>query len=267
MTRAVLVTGGSAGLGAALCARLASDGWSVHAASRRGTPPSSAPDVQGLVADVMDPHAMETAVAAIVEAEGRLDAILCNAGVNRSAPAEELGLADAHAVMETNFWGVVHAVRAALPRFRAQAAGRILVVGSLAGVVSPPGEAIYAASKHAVRGWLESLQYEVSGLGVRVHLVEPGYIRTDLAKKTPPPEGAIGDYDGLRERLAGRWRDAIAGGMEPDEAAARIARILDDPKAPFRVAVGRDGTWVPRLKAVLPERLFFAGARRRFGLA
>jgi NAD(P)-dependent dehydrogenase (short-subunit alcohol dehydrogenase family) len=117
-----------------------------------------------------------------------------------------------------------------------------------------------------VRGFLESLQYEVSGFGVRVHLIEPGFIRTDLATSTARDITAIADYDHLRARLESQWRESIARGMKREAVADRITWLLGNPRAPFRTRVGRDGIWVPRWKKIFPAKVFFAVARRRFGL-
>lgn len=264
----VLVTGASAGLGAAVSNCLAERGWRVYAGSRRASTQADAmPSISPLRLDVTNPSECADAVSSVVNETGSLDAIVCNAGVNVSAPAEELSATRAQAILDTNFWGVVHSIRAVLPHFRQRRAGTIVVVGSLAGIVSPPGEAYYAASKHAVRGFLESLQYEVSGFGIRVHLVEPGFIRTDLATASAPADSSIPDYDTLREKLDVHWRAAIAGGISAEIAAAGIAGVVCDPDAPFRTQIGRDATWVPRWKALFPASLFFAIARRRFGIA
>lgn len=265
--KTALVTGGSSGLGAAICECLAGNGWAVFAGSRRGVvAPNAHSSIQPLHCDVTSSDSMRAAVGAITGKHPFLDAIVCNAGINVSAIAEELPQDRARAILETNFWGVVNGVRAALPHFRIRRKGTILVIGSLAGMVSPPGEAYYAASKHAVRGFLESLQYEVSSFGVRVHLIEPGFIKTNLASASPPNTETIDDYDDVRTRLETHWHAAIAGGVTPEYVARRIQTVLDDPAAPFRVRVGRDAVWAPRWKSVLPARSFFALTRRRFGL-
>lgn len=136
----------------------------------------------------------------------------------------------------------------------------------LAGIVAPPGEAYYAASKHGVRGFLESLQYEVSGFGIRVHLAEPGFIRTDLAAKQAPPDLVEPEYDALRRQLAGHWKHSIESGMRASDAARRIVDIVEKPGAPFRTRMGRDAVWIPRLKMLLPNSIFFALTRRWFGI-
>lgn len=142
----------------------------------------------------------------------------------------------------------------------------MLVIGSLAGMVSPPGAAYYAASKHAVLGFTESLQYEVSGFGVRVHLIEPGFISTELATSEEQSSGRISDYDDLRSRLNAHWQRSIASGMCAEEAAQAVAKVLGNAHAPFRIRLGRDGVWLPRLKATRPTSVFFWATRKKFGL-
>lgn len=263
----VLLTGGSSGLGASLANRLAGSGWQTYAGSRRGTlADGAAPSILPLQLDVTVEQECVAAIDRILSEHGALDTVICNAGINANAPAEELPLERAKAILETNFWGAVNVIRAALPHFRVRHQGTIVVVGSLAGIVSPPGEAYYAASKHAVRGFLESLQYEVSSFGIRVHLIEPGYIKTGLAEASPPAHGDIADYTIMRDQLSAHWARSIAGGMPVETAAQKIAEVLENPNAPFRTRIGKDAIWVPRWKTLFPVRSFFAIARRRFGL-
>lgn len=137
--RVVLVTGGSAGLGAALISCLSARGWRVYAGSRRGTVSDAVADkVQPLRLNVTDERACQEAVDEILAESGRLDAIICNAGINIGGPAEELARDQAASVLETNFWGVVNGIRSVLPHFRSRRAGSVLVIGSLAGIVAPP---------------------------------------------------------------------------------------------------------------------------------
>jgi len=264
MSKVALVTGGSVGLGAEIARSLAAKGWQVWAGSRRAMSPADG--VRGIALDVTDPASVHAAVAAILDETDRLDAIVCNAGVNVSAPAEELPEDRARAILDTNLWGAIHTIRSALPALR-KSRGSILAVGSLAGLVAPPGEAYYAASKHGLRGFLESLRYEVDPHGVRVALVEPGFIRTDLATSGHQAEWQqMPEYDGLRAQLAHHWEQAIASGMPPEVVARRVVDLMGQSHPPFRTRIGAAAIWVPRLKAVLPERIFFRILARIFGI-
>ncbi len=264
--RVAFVTGASAGLGAAICENLVRRGWTVIAASRRGVANTQSPLVLPVSLDVTDSSAFDAAVRDVLTRYGRLDAIVLNAGVNTPAPIEELSLTRARAIMDTNFWGVVHGVRAALGHFRERRSGVITAVGSLAGIVTPPGEAIYAASKHALEGWMEGLQHEVSGFGIGVRLIEPGFIRTDLAAASAAHEGRIPEYDTVRDHLTRQWGEHLKTGMSADHVAERIVALTVARRAPFRTRIGTEAIWVPRMKKILPQTWFFAGTRRTFGL-
>lgn len=264
--KVAFVTGASAGLGEAISAEFVEHSWRVIAASRRGSSSSASALVTPIRLDVTDPEAFQLRIRETIETEGSLDALVLNAGIDTPAPIEELPLERAQAIMNTNFWGVVHGVRSVLGYFRERRNGTIVVVGSLAGLTAPPGQAIYAASKHALEGWLEGLQYEVAGFGIRVRLAQPGFLRTDLATSSAPHTGDITDYDAVRGRLHSQWSNDVDHGLDSREAAKRIVALAERHRAPFRTRIGKDAAWVPRMKALLPESWFFAGARRQYGL-
>ncbi len=266
--KTAFVTGGSGGLGAAIVKELDDAKYKVYAGNRiKKTPLINAKSVSNLTADVTDPKQMQSAMENIIDDCGRIDAVICNAGINESAPAEELSLERASRIIDTNFWGVVHTIRAALPQMRKQRHGTIVVIGSLAGIVSPPGESYYAASKHAIRGFLESLQYEVAAFGVRIHLAEPGFIQTNLAKGYKPPDNPIDCYQKLRQALKEHWQGAISNGMPSQQVANEIVEMIENTHTPFRKRIGTDASWVPRFKRWLPAKLFFAITKRKFGIS
>lgn len=265
-----LVTGGSSGLGAALCAELAGRGWHVLAASRRAsTPTAAAPGGTGIV----EPLALDvcrrdsiTDLALRLERRGLMPELLVNnAGINIHGVFEELSAAQGRAILDTNFHGVADTIRAFLPAMRQRRCGTILTIGSLAGFLAPPGEACYAASKHALEGLHDALQHEVHRFGIRLCLAEPGFISTALAHSAPAPAQTIADYAPLRAVLQAHWMASVAGGMSAEHAARDIIRWALEGKG-LRRRFGPDARWLPWLKAVLPHRAFAAGLRRRFGI-
>ena len=264
--KVALVTGGSSGLGAEIAVELARRGWTTYAASRRGTRTGDAENLHALILDVTDETAVDRAVEHIVAEHGRLDAVVANAGVNASAPFEELPAKLARALMETNFWGAVHAARAALPVMRRQRYGVFCTIGSLGGLVGTPGEALYCASKHALEGFLESLQYEVAPFGIRLVLVEPGFIQTRFADSMPGIAGSITEYADTRRRLDAHWRRSIDRGMAATAVAARVVEEIENGRSRFRLRIGRAAHCVPALKRLMPERWFFSAVRRVFGI-
>ncbi|MGH9093523.1 MAG: SDR family NAD(P)-dependent oxidoreductase, partial [Acidimicrobiales bacterium] len=200
MARVILVTGASAGIGRACADRLHGAGWSVVGASRRGTSPGGWTPA---AMDVDRDDSVDHGVAAVVAAHGRLDAVVAAAGWGLAGPAEATTVGDAKAQFETNLWGAVRVVRAALPAMRRQGAGRIVLVSSIGGVVAIPFQAFYSAGKFALEGYAEALAYEVAPFGVAVTLVEPGNVRTDFTasrRVVATPSGAGGPYAAAADR-------------------------------------------------------------------
>lgn len=265
--RVALVTGASSGLGAELSLSLARRGWRVLAASRSAKVPSmegeAARLIEPLRLDVADEGSIAETLDAI-KARGLIISLLVNnAGINISGVVEEMPREQGRAIIDTNFYGVADMIRAVLPDMRERRHGTILTIGSLAGLIGPPGEAYYAASKHALEGFLEALQYEVAPFNVRIRLAEPGFIATNLATASPQIAGTITDYDGIRRALKAKWEESISSGMKAsDTAKAIIAWALHGTS--FRKRFGNDARWVPRLKSLLPEKIFFAQVKRRF---
>lgn len=265
-----LVSGGSSGLGAAISAALAERGFHVLAASRRATAPAVAQPggkgvIEPLALDVCCPASIAD-LARHLERRGQMPKLLVNnAGINISGVFEELSAAQGRAILDTNFHGVADTIRAFLPAMRERRHGTILTIGSLAGLLAPPGEAWYAASKHALEGLHEALQHELHRFGIRVCLAEPGFIRTDLARSAAACEQAIADYASVRQGLREHWMSSVAAGMAADRAARDIVDWALDGRG-MRRRFGADARWLPWLKSVLPESAYAAGLRRRFGV-
>jgi NAD(P)-dependent dehydrogenase (short-subunit alcohol dehydrogenase family) len=260
-----LVTGASSGIGLLTAQRLAGMGLRVYGTSRK--PGEDAVDgIRRLSLDVDSDDSARRCVEAVLAEAGRIDVLVSNAGVAHVSLAEETPMQEARALLETNFFGAIRMMRAVLPAMRAARRGRIIAVSSLAGLVGAPGQAYYAASKHALEGYCESLRYEVEPFGIFVSLVEPGFHRTMLHGHALAGAQRIAAYDGLRERNAAAIQRNFAEGGDPADAADSIARIALAERPRLRYRVGSDARWVPRIKAWLPQPLFAMGLRRRFGL-
>jgi NAD(P)-dependent dehydrogenase (short-subunit alcohol dehydrogenase family) len=267
--RVALVTGGSSGLGAAICNELAARGWRVLAASRRATAPMRPPAGRGSVEPVALDVCRGASIAELagrLEQQGQMPELLVNsAGINLSGVFEEVSQQQGRAIVDTNFHGVADTIRAFLPAMRERRRGTVLTIGSLAGLMAPPGEAYYAASKHALEGLHEALQHELRRFGIRVCLAQPGFIRTNLARSSPACGHCVADYDPVRERLREHWMASVDGGMAAEKAAGDIVRWALEGKG-LRRRFGTDARWLPWLKTALPEQAYAAGVRRRFGV-
>jgi NAD(P)-dependent dehydrogenase (short-subunit alcohol dehydrogenase family) len=274
-----LVTGASAGIGRSCADRLAAGGWRVTGASRRGTAGSgtratdsgAAPAEQwtGLVMDVNEDQAVRSGVAGIVEREGRLDAVVAAAGWGLAGAVEYTTIAEAKAQFETNFWGCVRVVQAALPLMRAQRSGRIVLISSIGGIIGVPFQAYYSASKFALEGFAESISYEVAPFGISVTLVQPGNFATDFtaSRKVAAKAAQETPYaSAMRKAIQVMERDE-RNGAPPGDVAAAVQRVLAARRPPRRVSVGKPGERAGLLaKRLLPFRLFEAAAKGSLGV-
>jgi NAD(P)-dependent dehydrogenase (short-subunit alcohol dehydrogenase family) len=265
-SRVALITGASAGIGRACADRLAGAGWAVTGASRRGTPGQG---WTGLVMDVDDEAAVQAGVAEVIGQHGHLDAVVAAAGWGVAGSAEDTSLEEAKAQFETNFWGCVRVVQAALPGMRASGAGRVVLVSSLGGVIGIPFQAYYSASKFALEGFAEALAYEVAPFGIAVTLVQPGNIATDFTASRVTAARAAGDTPyaaAMSAAVAAMERDE-RNGAPAASVAAVVQRVLDSRRPPRRVSVGKAGERAGLVaKRLLPFRVFEAAAKSSLGV-
>ena len=170
-TKVAIVTGASSGIGEATAHRLAVAGYKVYGTSRRGTQSSVQP-FEMLPLDVTSDTSVAILVDEVVRREGRIDLLVNNAGFG-VAPggAEESSIDQARAIFETNFFGLIRMTREVLPHMREQRSGRIINMSSVLGFLPMPYGALYAATKHAVEGYSESLDHELRTRGIRVSVI------------------------------------------------------------------------------------------------
>ncbi|MFF4355107.1 oxidoreductase [Streptomyces sp. NPDC001530] len=240
-----LITGASRGFGRALAEEVLQAGDQLVATARR---PEQLADlvsrhgdrVRAVALDVTDPVAAQNAVRAGVDAFGRLDVVVNNAGYANSAPIEEMAQDDFRAQFEANFFGVVHVTRAALPVLRGQRAGTFVQFSSLGGRVGgTPGMGAYQSAKFAVEGFSEVLANEVTPFGVKVVIVEPGAFRTDWQGSSMELHAVGADYEETVGAM-NKYR-AENNGTQPGDPV-RAAKVLvdvvhhDDP--PRRLLLG-----------------------------
>ena len=263
MAGVVLVTGASAGIGRVCADRLATAGWTVVGGSRRGDGGS---DWEPVVVDVDDDVAVTAAVDGVRARHGRLDALVLAAGWGLAGPVELTPVADAKAQLETNFWGVVRTVQAALPGMRAQGGGRIVILSSIGGVIGIPFQAFYSASKFALEGYAEALAYEVGPFGVHVTLVQPGNFRTDFTGSRRKLTD-LGPYAAATEHAVEVMERDEVNGADPVEVAKAVQKVLDAHRPPRRVSVGKAGERLGIVaKRLLPHRLFEKAASGALGV-
>ncbi len=255
MSQAVLVTGASSGIGQATARLLFEHGFKVYGTSRK-------PDGNLIPLDVRS----DDSVRACVERVGPIDVLVNNAGYSLMGAAEETSVDEAKAQLETNFFGVVRMVNAVLPAMRKAGAGKIINVGSLAGITAIPFGAFYTASKFALEGYSEALWHELRPLGINVTLIEPGFVHTPIGEKTQTAAKPLTAYDGVRQRATAALGRHVEHGIAPDAVAKTVLRAVQSRSPSLRYRVGTDAAWFPRLKSVLPWPLFAVGVRRTFAV-
>jgi len=218
----VLITGASTGIGAATAAHFAARGWRVFATARTPARVVAGPTVTPLALDVRAPDSVRAAVAGVLADAGRIDALVNNAGYAVVGGLEETSAEQLHAVLDTNVVGAHRVTAAVLPAMRAAGRGRVVNVSSVVGRVPSPFMGAYAARKHALEGWSESLDHEVRPFGVCVALVEPGFTRTAIAQNQQLADALVPAYAAARDRVLGVVTAGIEGGATPEGVAAVI---------------------------------------------
>jgi NAD(P)-dependent dehydrogenase (short-subunit alcohol dehydrogenase family) len=259
----VLITGASSGFGRATAEKLAQLGYKVFGTSRR-----SGQSVQGaemLVMDVQDETSVREAVQRVVKQTGRLDVLINNAGILITGIAEETTEAQTRDLFETNFFGTLRVMNAALPVMRKQRSGRIINVASLAGRMAVPGEAPYAATKFALVGYSEALRHEVAPLGIHVSLIEPGFFKTNIEQAAISAGKNIADYQEIRTVVEATIKGSFEKGRDAKEVASLIAEVIKTPKPALHYPIGNEAGAL-NIKRFLPESLFEVGFKRSFGL-
>ena len=261
----ILITGASAGLGRQCASHLANVGWTVVGASRRGTSDGSWPGVQ---MNVDEDDSVRQAFEGLDATYGQLNAVLACAGWGLAGAAEITDIGDAKAQFETNFWGVVRVVNAALPRLRAQGGGHIVIMSSIGGIIGIPYQAFYSASKFALEGYAESLAYEVAPFNIHVTLVEPGNFKTDFTAARRKVDIAPDEiYNAANEKAIAVMERDERNGANPIDVAKVVVKILSSRNPPRRVSVGKFDERIGIMgKRVLPFRLFEKAAKSSLGV-
>ena len=263
--KVALVTGVSSGIGQEIAQLLIERGWQVFGTVRKLNEAAAIGGVKLVSMDVTDLGSVNQAVQAVLQASGRIDALVNNAGYALMGALEETSIEEAQQQFETNFFGVMRTTQAVLPTMRQQKAGRIVNISSVLGFLPAPYMGVYSASKHAVEGYTETLDHEVRGFGIRAVLVEPGYTRTALGTKAKTTALALEDYANERQRAAAATQSQIDKAAGPAAVAAAVYTALTSTHPRLRYPVSQ-GVMLSRLRRFAPAQLVDRGLRSQFQL-
>jgi NADP-dependent 3-hydroxy acid dehydrogenase YdfG len=287
VSKAVLITGCSSGIGRATAQRLAASGWTVYATARR---PESIADLEAagcrtLALDMTDEDSMVAAVRTIEETHGAVGVLINNAGYSQSGAIETVPLEAARRQFETNVFGLARLTQLVLPKMRDQRWGKIVNLGSMGGKLVFPGGGWYHATKHALEAISDALRFEVRGFGIDVILLEPGLITTEFGNAAVASMSeVVGSADDAGASDAAADADpyakfnatvgaATAGaydgplrllGAGPDKVAKVIEKSITKRRAPTRVTITPSAKLTIPSRRLMPDRAWDAMMRAQF---
>jgi NAD(P)-dependent dehydrogenase (short-subunit alcohol dehydrogenase family) len=253
----ILITGAARAIGAATANELTRAGHEVVATARD---PGLLDDLDvalRLPLDVTD----DASVTAALDAAGDLDAVVNNAAQNGKGPLESFPLDELESIVATNAIGALRVIQPLLPAWRRRGSGVIVNVSSIQGRVATPLDGAYSASKYALESLSETLHYELGHFGIRVVVIEPGYIAPGM-KPAPRVPG-----DPAYAQLWEEWEHTDravtgpAGRPGPELVAGAILRAIEDPSTPLRVPVGEDAAMVLGARSSMDDAAFEAAMR------
>jgi len=256
MTKVILITGASSGIGAITATYLSEQGFVVYGTSRN--PNAESRNFDLLKLDVLDKLSIEAAVAEVIEKEGRLDVLINNAGIGITGPIEETPTEEMRKGFETNFFGAIEVIKSVLPQMRKQGSGLILNVTSIAGYMGLPFRGIYSATKGSMEIVTEALSMEVKQFGINVVNIAPGDFATNIASgryHTPVFKGSA--YAKLYQSNLDLMDAHVDSGKDPIIMAHRILKIINDPNPKLHYKVGEYmQKFSIALKRILPDRIY-----------
>ncbi len=274
ISRSVLITGCSTGIGRATAERLLKNGWKVTATARRIETIKDLGDAGARVLplDVTEERSMIAAVAQVEKQDGAVGVLINNAGYGLQGPFEEFSMDEVRRQFETNVFGLVRMCQLVLPGMRRQGWGRIVNVSSIGGKLVFPGGSFYHGTKHAVEAISDALRFEVRPFGVRVIIVEPGTVLTpfgDTALGSLSAAGDAGPYAAFKEGLEGTVKGAYEGtlarfAISAEDVAAKIEKAISARRPRSRYPVGAVARSGIALKRVTPDRMFDMVLRSQF---
>jgi short-subunit dehydrogenase len=259
-----VITGASSGIGKAIAQKLAAEGFRVFGTVRSAV--ELPPGVEKVTLDVRDAASIGAAVREILSRAKRIDVLVNNAGGTLVGAIEETDISQAQALFDTNFFGAVRVTQAVLPAMRAQRSGRVIFIGSIAGLLPVPFMGFYSASKHALEGFSESLDHELRRMGIRSIVIEPGFMKTRIDKNATTAARRIQDYAEGNARAGAYARSAMEKADDPSLVAKKVADVLKAAHPRLRCTAGKGSAMMGKLRRFMPESLFDRSLRTAFHL-
>jgi short-subunit dehydrogenase len=259
--KVILITGASSGIGHASAKRLIKEGHIVYSAARRIEMMKDLEEMGGhaFYMDVRDDNSVNECVKKIIKEQGRIDALISNAGYGTYGMIESVPLEKIKNQYDVNVFGMARAIKAVLPHMRKQKSGRIVITASVVSHVSILGLGWYASTKHALRALGVALRQEVKELGIDVVMIEPGAIKTGFDKvafealhKVDHPSDYQDYVDGFEKHMITAYSKCPG----PESTAECIVKALTAKKPKTVYKTTTDAKMLPRMQAIMPDKMF-----------
>ena len=259
MSKTILITGTSTGIGKLTAIYFAKQGWNVAATMRdpqKGNDLLTYKNVKVVPCDVMDQKSIQQAIAITLEHFGNIDVILNNAGYALVGAFEAMSDEQIKKQFDTNVYGTMNVTRAILPYFREKKAGTIITTTSMGGLITFPLYSVYHATKWALEGFMESLQYELRPFNIKVKNIEPGAIKTEFENA----QQFVSDqhYEFYTSVTFKNMLDQYKNAPNAEVVAKKIWQAANDPSYRLRYPVGGGGPFFLFLRWLLPLSIFRA---------
>lgn len=257
MSKIILITGGSSGIGKAVGEFLQEKGYTVYGTSRNPETVQNS-KLKLLALDVRNTNSIQSCIDEVIRLEGRIDVLINNAGVGITGPLEEIPMEEIKNNFDTNLFGPIALMKAVLPAMRSQKSGLIINVTSIAGYMGLPFRSIYSASKGALELITESIRMETKAFGIQITNVAPGDFATDIASRrfhAPVQKGSA--YEQVYQAQLDMVNEHVNSGSDPIDMAVAIAKIIESPKPKVHYKVG---AFMQKfsivLKRILPDTVY-----------
>ena len=257
MSKVVIITGGSSGIGKSIGEFLQDKGYTVYGTSRSPEKVQNS-KIPLLALDVRDSESIYKAIGKVIAKSGRIDVLINNAGVGITGPIEEIPTDEMRNNFETNFFGPIEVIKAVLPQMRSQKSGLIINITSIAGYMGLPYRGIYSASKGALELVTEALRMETKQFGIEITNIAPGDFATNIAAgryHAPVIKGSA--YEKVYGNTLAEMNTHVDSGSNPIEMAQAVYTIINTPKPKIHYKVGAFmQKFSVVLKRALPDKVY-----------
>lgn len=271
MSKTILITGASSGIGKTTAKLFQEKGWNVIATMRKPEAEDELTRLDNVLVarlDVTDENSVKAAVSEGTAKFGKIDALLNNAGYGAFGPLEATPMEKIERQFDTNVIGLLAVTKAVLPHFRANKDGVIVNISSIGGKMTYPLGTLYHGTKFAVEGLSEALSFEMDAIGVRVKIVEPGVIKTDFGGRSFDfnNDETMVEYQGVVRGLMGAFEAVVQAGSEPIVVAEVIYEAVTDGTDQLRYTAGEDAKEIIANRKAADDATFIGGIKAQFGL-